>query len=222
MTPVDSATIEPPQAAIRPYRPADRDAVYAICLGTGDAGGDARALYRDPELIGHVYAGPYLALEPDLCFVLAEGDRVLGYVLGTRDSLRFEQACERDWFAPLRARYPMPEAAETGRDARMTRLIHAGYRADPELAAWPAHLHIDLLPAAQGRGWGTRLLQRFLGRLGELGAAGVHALTGPANPRAMAFYGRSGFAPVKSTPATIAYAMSLRRGLPWQNPRQSG
>ncbi len=211
------ATIEPPQLAIRPYRPADRDAVYAICLGTGDAGGDASALYRDPELIGHVYAGPYLALEPDLCFVLADRDRLVGYVLGTRDSPRFEAACERDWFSPLRVRYPMPDAAETGRDARMKRLIHAGYRADPALAAWPAHLHIDLLPAAQGRGWGARLLQRFLDRLRELDTAGVHALTGPANPRAMAFYGRSGFAPVKASAGTIAYAMSLR-----QDPRQSG
>jgi hypothetical protein len=137
---VQPATIEPPQLAIRPYRPADRDAVYAICLGTGDAGGDASALYRDPELIGHVYAGPYLALEPDLCFVLADRDRLVGYVLGTRDSPRFEAACERDWFSPLRVRYPMPDAAETGRDARMKRLIHAGYRADPALAAWPAHL----------------------------------------------------------------------------------
>jgi GNAT superfamily N-acetyltransferase len=222
MTPVQPSTIEPQQPAIRPYRPADRDAVYAICLGTGDAGGDASALYRDPELIGHVYAGPYLALEPDLCFVLAERHRVLGYVLGTRDSLRFGQSCERDWFAPLRRRYPAPADAEAGRDARMKRLIHAGYRADPELAAWPAHLHIDLLPAVQGRGWGTRLLQRFLGRLGELDAAGVHALTGPANPRAMAFYGQSGFAPVKASAGTIAYAMSLRRDEPWQNPRLSG
>ena len=216
------ATIEPPQPAIRPYRPADRDTVYAICLSTGDAGGDASALYRDPELIGHVYAGPYLALEPDLCFVLADRDRVVGYVLGTRDSTRFEAACERDWFSPLRMRYPLPDAAETGRDARMKRLIHAGYRADPELAAWPAHLHIDLLPAAQGRGWGARLLQRFLGRLRELDAAGVHALTGPANPRAMAFYGRSGFAPVKASAGTIAYAMSLGRDLSRQDPRQSG
>jgi hypothetical protein len=34
--------------AIRPYRPADRDALYAICIRTGDAGRDATALYRHP------------------------------------------------------------------------------------------------------------------------------------------------------------------------------
>ena len=32
--------------AIRPYRPANRGALRAICIRTGDAGQDATALYR--------------------------------------------------------------------------------------------------------------------------------------------------------------------------------
>jgi hypothetical protein len=44
-------------AQIRTFRPGDLDSLYRICLATGDAGADAAHLYRDPELIGHVYAG---------------------------------------------------------------------------------------------------------------------------------------------------------------------
>ena len=201
--------IEPRQLAIRPYRPDDLDAVYAICLRTGDAGGDATMLYRDPRLIGHVYAGPYVTLEPDLCFVLADPGAVFGYVLGTRDSLRFERLCERNWFVQLRQRYPAPAADDPSRDARMKRLIHMGYRADADLTAWPAHLHIDLLPSVQRKGWGGRLLRVFLDRLRELHVGGVHLLTGPSNPRAMAFYRQAGFTPIKTSASTIAYGMSL-------------
>lgn len=201
--------MEPQRLAIRQFSSDDLDAIYAICLATGDAGADASGLYRDPRLIGHVYAGPYVTREPELCFVLADRDATYGYVLGTRDSTGFEQWCESSWFAPLRQRYPPPAVDDPGRDARMSRLIHTGYRADPELAAWPAHLHIDLLPAAQGKGWGRRLLRAFIDRLLELDASGVHAVTGTRNPRAMAFYCRAGFAPIKAGENSIAYGKSL-------------
>jgi len=40
------------QAHIRPYRPADIDALYHICLLTGDRGQDATSLHHDPKLLG--------------------------------------------------------------------------------------------------------------------------------------------------------------------------
>ena len=53
-------------AIVRPYHPADLDALYRVCLETGDAGRDATALYDDPTLLGHVYAAPYALFEPEL------------------------------------------------------------------------------------------------------------------------------------------------------------
>lgn len=198
--------------SIRPYRRDDLDALYEICLRTADNGADARDLYDDPALPGHVFAAPYALLEPDLCFVLVAGDDVpCGYVVGTCDSARFEARCEAEWFPALRRRYRLPAADDPSRDARMVRLIHSGHRSDPDLAEFPAHLHIDLLPAAQGRGQGARLLEAFVQRLRELRVPALHALTGPGNPRAMRFYERSGFAPIKTTGRTIAYGRRLTR-----------
>ena len=54
--------------AIRPYHPSDLCALYRVCLLTGDSGQDASQLYRDPELLGHIYVAPYAVFEPDLCF----------------------------------------------------------------------------------------------------------------------------------------------------------
>ena len=59
-------------AVIRPFHPSDLPALYRICLLTGDAGGDATPLYRDPDLLGHVYLGPYPIADPGLTFVVVD------------------------------------------------------------------------------------------------------------------------------------------------------
>src|SRR4051812_19734403 len=90
---------EPPMPAptVRLYRPEDRDAVYDICIRTADAGGDARGLYRDPDLLPDMFAGPYTVLEPNLAFVLDDGGRAVGYVVGTSDTPRFARDFREKW-----------------------------------------------------------------------------------------------------------------------------
>src|SRR3546814_10637207 len=103
-------------AGIRGVRPDDRDALYAVVWATGHEGGDAAALYRDPRLRGHVYAGPYAALHPELVLVAEDAGGVAGYVLGTADTRAFEDRQEAEWWPPLRAAYPDP--ADTPPDRR--------------------------------------------------------------------------------------------------------
>ena len=97
-----------PVANIRPYRPGDIDALYQICLLTGDLGQDASSLYPDPKLIGHCFAAPYGLFEPALAFVAEDTAGVGGYVLGALDSQAFEKRLESDWWPQLRERYPEP------------------------------------------------------------------------------------------------------------------
>ncbi|GAA4336049.1 hypothetical protein GCM10023086_69030 [Streptomyces venetus] len=63
----------------------------------------------------------------------------------------------------------------------------------PELAAYPAHLHIDLLPQWQGSGHGRRLTRTFLQALQDRGVPAVHLVMATANTLAGAFYDRLGF-----------------------------
>jgi ribosomal protein S18 acetylase RimI-like enzyme len=198
--------------AIRPYHPSDLYALYRICLLTGDSGADASALFSDEELLGHCYVAPYAVLEPDLCFVLLDGGAPCGYILGARDSYAFHARCEQDWFPVLRTRYPFPHDSDRSLDADLIRHIHAGMRFDPDLAAYPAHLHIDLLPVAQGQGWGRALMQTFRTRLGALQAPAVHLWVGRRNTRAIGFYERVGFQPIKSSAGAICFGMQVEPG----------
>jgi ribosomal protein S18 acetylase RimI-like enzyme len=178
---------------IRPYHPSDLYALYRICLLTGDSGVDASALYRDPELLGHLYAAPYAVLEPDLAFVLTADGTPVGYTLGARDSQAFAERCEREWFPPLRERYPLPMESDASPDAGRIRHIHRGHYHHSSLAEYPAHLHIDILPVGQGGGYGRRLIETLLARMRDTGVSAVHLGVSPTNHRAIGFYEHVGF-----------------------------
>jgi ribosomal protein S18 acetylase RimI-like enzyme len=183
-------------ATIRPVRAGDRDALYDICVRTADAGGDATSQYADPQLPGHVWAGAYVALEPEHGFVVVDDrDEAIGYVLGALDSRAFEARLERQWWPPLRARYPLDDTAMTSSAERIARtLIHLPSAADETVVEdFPSHLHIDLLPVAQGRGDGRRLIDRLLEALRADGSQGVHLGVSARNLRAIGFYRAIGF-----------------------------
>jgi ribosomal protein S18 acetylase RimI-like enzyme len=74
---------------------------------------------------------------------------------------------------------------------------------------YPAHLHINLLPRAQGHGAGRRLIHRLLASLAEAGAGGVHWGVDPANTAAMGFYRKLGFAEVREEPGCVWFAGAL-------------
>jgi ribosomal protein S18 acetylase RimI-like enzyme len=174
---------------IRPYRASDLDKLYDICLATGDAGEDAAPLYRDPKLLGHVYAGPYAALAPDAIFVVEDEEGVGGYILGARNTLAFEAALVANWWPSLRALYPDVAAAMTP-DERMQRLIHhPPCTSRPIADAYPAHLHIDLLPRLRGKGVGRRMIDTWR----EVVRVSTHLAVGERNARAVRFYRAYGF-----------------------------
>ncbi|MBS0276428.1 MAG: GNAT family N-acetyltransferase [Proteobacteria bacterium] len=177
---------------IRPLRREDRDALYAICLKTGDAGQDATALYRDPELLGHLYAGPYVALEPESGFVLEDEDGIGGYIVGARDTYAFETRLEQEWWPPLRLRYPDPDALLEP-ERHLARSLHKPWHTPKRITEpYPSHLHINLLPRFQGR-WGRRMMDRWLAAMRDAGSPGAHLGVGTRNERAVRFYLRYGF-----------------------------
>lgn len=181
---------------IRPATPADRAALYDICLRTADSGEDGSHLFSDPELVGHVSAGPYLAHEPGFAFVLEDEAGVGGYVLGALDTRRFAGTLEREWWPGLRGCYPQPTTPPEARtrEERLRGLIHRPAPLPEDLlGAYPSHLHIDLLPRAQGQGQGKRLLRTLFGALRGAGSPGVHLGVGGKNARAQAFYEHVGF-----------------------------
>jgi ribosomal protein S18 acetylase RimI-like enzyme len=187
---------------------ADMAGVYRACLRMGDAGGDATDLYRDPDLLGHVYAGPYVARGIGTQLVVVDETGVAGYLLSADDTLDFEAWAEASWYPPLRARYP--RLGDGSRDAAMVELIHAPERTPRELASeYPAHLHIDLMPQVRGLGLGRTLIQALVDELRDRGVPGVHLGVDVANRNGIAFYEHLGFREVGREPGDLLMGMRL-------------
>jgi ribosomal protein S18 acetylase RimI-like enzyme len=176
---------------IRSYRKQDLDAVYDICVRTADNGTDARSHTSSDTLVGDVYAAPYVTLEPEHAHILDDGTgRAVGYIVGTADTERFVRRLRAEWIPVVAGRYPEGDP----RDADLLRrLHHPEWMLQPALSGYPAHLHIDLLPAWQGRGFGRGLMEAFLSGLRAAGVRGVHLGISPENTAARAFYDRLGF-----------------------------
>ena len=178
---------------IRPYRESDRDAVGDICVRTADAGGDSRHLYPDLELMPTIFAWPYTDMEPSLAFVADDGERAVGYVVGTADTPSFASRFESEWVPKVSDRYPPVDAPATPTENMVWLLHHPRRMIVPELAGYPAHLHIDLLPEYQRSGHGRALMTAFLGALAFQGVPAVHLGMVSVNTAARAFYDRLGF-----------------------------
>ena len=192
-----SRTVVPSDCAIRPARPGDESGAYYVCLKTGDHGADAEHLYADdPDALGRIFVGPYLAFERELSLILEDDEGICGYALGALDSRSFFERYEREWRPDLCRRF-----AEPSGDSRLwtpAQHVHHSYHHPdyfcPEpYAQFPSHLHIDLLPRAQGRGYGRQLIDRLEATLRDRGSPGVHLGLSARNMRAFGFYRRLGF-----------------------------
>ena len=188
---------------IRSARPGDQLGAYYVCLKTGDHGKDGEPFYReDPDALGRIFVGPYLAFEPELSLILEDEKGVCGYALGAFDSRAFFARYEADWRPDLCARFPEPQ----GDPRHWTRVQHVyswyhhpDYFCPEPYAAYPSHLHIDLLARARGHGYGRRMLEEVMHRLRQRGSPGVHLGMSELNEPAFGFYERLGFRELVST-----------------------
>ncbi|MFV2061977.1 MAG: GNAT family N-acetyltransferase [Chloroflexota bacterium] len=188
----------------------DLPGAYRTCLLTADAGQDASALHSDPDLLGHVYVGPYIARGTGTQLVVVDEAGAAGYLLSTDDTLEFDAWAEEAWWPPLRARYPILDDGSRG--AELIRHVHEPPRTPAELVeAFPAHLHIDLQARARGTGLGRELVERLLSDLRGRGVAGVHLGVGADNANAIGFYEHLGFREVGREPGALLMGQRLGR-----------
>lgn len=195
---------------IRPYAPADYDAVSRICTLTAEGGGDATGLYVSDELMPDIFVRPYVSLEPELAFVVEDAEGVAGYIVGVADTRAFVERFRREWLPRVEAAYEHTEPVVTKDDL----IRHLGFWPErmliPEVDEYPAHLHIDLLPRLQGQGLGRQLIDTLAAALRERGVTGLHLTMDAANTNARAFYDRLGFTELpSSTPDAPALGMRL-------------
>ncbi|QYO78074.1 GNAT family N-acetyltransferase [Devosia salina] len=194
---------------LRPYSPEDLDALYRICLETGDAGADATPLHNDPQLVGHIYAAPYGVLEPHNVFVAEDEQGVAGYVVGTHDTDAFAARLERDWWPALRSRYADAQDLTEADRGRVASILRPAHSPADLVASFPAHIHMNLLPRLRGQRVGTRLLALWIDKARASGVTGIHLGASASNTGGIAFWTRSGFAPQREEPGVVWFGMTL-------------
>ena len=185
-------------ATIRPYRDSDRAAIYDVCVRTANAGRGVGGRYSNDDLVPDIVAGPYLFLEPWHAYVLDNGERAVGYIIGTASTPHFVAAYPDRWLPRLRERYqPLPGPPVTEEEQRLDIMFHPERMLQPELAPHPAHLHINLLPGYQRLGHGRELMSTFLASVAAAGAPSCYLSVRRENAGAIRFYERLGWEPIE-------------------------
>jgi ribosomal protein S18 acetylase RimI-like enzyme len=165
-----------------------------------------------------MFSGYYTDEEPESAFVVEVDGVVSGYLLGAIDA-------RRAWDpGKVAARHVLRRgiALRRGTAGVIWRTVVDGVadvatkRLDPSALgfhdpAYPAHLHIDLLPEARGAGAGRRLVELWLERLRALDVPGCHLETFAENTGALAFFRSVGF---EATGPPVLIPGFRRRGAP--------
>lgn len=154
-----------------------------------------------------IWATPYIHLHPDYCFILDSGNgTAVGYIIGTPNNEQFLAKYHAEYLPTLDSiKLPKPSLDRSAKwvgeelPTAMLQLLHSPgeafhYKAFPQLVEqYPAHLHINLLPDYQQKGYGKLLMHRFLEKLNAERTKGVHLVLAADNINADKFYQKTGF-----------------------------
>jgi ribosomal protein S18 acetylase RimI-like enzyme len=183
---------------VRPYRVEDRAQVRHICHVTGYMGEPVAWMWRDVESFADLFTSYYTDAEPQSALVAELDGVVAGYLLGCVDSRRvwnpatiFGRHFVRRGigFRPGTAGVVWRSFGDVVVDGLRRRLPPVSLTDD----AWPAHLHIDLLPTIRGRGVGATLMRNWTDHLRTAGVPGCFLETLGENRGAIAFFESMGF-----------------------------
>jgi len=195
---------------IKNYSSEHHDSIYDICLKTGNSGKGAEHMHDDPMILGHIYAGPYINLEPESAFILHNEGHPCGYIIGAVDTQSFFNKVKSNWLLSLQKQYtePSDDSKPWNKDEELIHLIF--HPEEPVLfPAYPSHLHIDLLARAQGQGQGKQMMDHFLKYLKKKASKGVHLGLSVHNDRAFRFYKKYGLVELFWNKDTIFMGLSF-------------
>lgn len=121
------------------------------------------------------------AADTSFCIVDDE-DHPLGYILCESSATRYFENMKKYY------KVRMEELEPGSFDEFVRQQEYKLYETE-----YPAHLHIDILPAMQGQHAGTRLMNRLIEKLKEKGVHGLILGMDKRRPAAVSFYKKNGF-----------------------------
>ena len=166
---------------IRKAEIGDLERVEYICRMTADE--ESIKDENAGRIISLMYSTYYIEEETDNCFVLVDNGEVVGYIISSVNPLKLNKRYKEKYIKQIQE--------IDNKSAFMARFIPLPYLL--LRFKYPAHLHINLLPDYQGKGFGTKMINTLLSELKEKGIKSVMLLADSKNTGAIKFYKRNGF-----------------------------
>jgi GNAT superfamily N-acetyltransferase len=184
---------------IRQCEKKDIPEIIEICYKTGYVGEDLTNSnkFNDSYLFGLIFCLYYPLYEIENCFVAVDGNKVIGYIVGTHNSKR-----QRKWFI-IKMLWRIiirlfactiwrdPESFLTVMNFSKDITLKLG--PNNLFEQYPAHFHTDILSQYQRQGIGTMLIAKFEEHIKSKNICGIHLITSNNNHKAIKFYQSKGY-----------------------------
>ena len=186
-----------PEVIIRKYRPEDREYVRKICCDTGFMGEPMEIYFDDRNLFADFWCNYYTDYEPESCFVAEVDGKVVGYIFGCKDTVRYYKIMARKilpriFVNILKRKYKIgKKTLKYVLSAILNTLIYGIPKDFSE--EYPAHLHINIDKNYRRMGIGSKLMRAYFEYLKNEGIWGVHLGTTSNHKQAVPFYQKIGF-----------------------------
>lgn len=159
---------------VRPYCEKDRENVQLICIKTS---GFENADDKTKKQILSIYCDYYIDNEPESCFVLAdEEDSAVGYIISSSHTKKYKELM--------------------GIYCKRAKPILSYLSVLPNILLskkYPVHLHIDIDPKYQHKGYGSLLIKTLKEHHAKNGFKSLMLFVSADNKNAVSFYKRNGF-----------------------------
>lgn len=181
--------------SIRKYEERDFDGVRYTCLSSeGETLKGALG-----ECVLHTFCDYYIEREKENCFVLDDEGKAVGYIICAENYDEYKKIFDSEYL-PL----TKPLGEELYNWAKESTVLQNKYKSE-----YPAHMHIDLLPEYQRKGWGGKLLSTLFEHLKSKNIKGVMLTAGIENINAGKFYKKYGFEQLEIFGTDVAFGMKL-------------
>ncbi len=181
---------------IRLYQKQDRAFVRAIAYDTALLGDCAHPFFDEKETLADFLTAYFIDYEPCSCFIAQADGKLVGYLLGAKDSAVMNNVCCLKITPKLLIKAITRNVFFSGKNiafiSNYIRSFLMGEFRSPDFSkVYPSVLHINIQKDYRNRGIGTKLITVYLDYLVKEKIKGVHFAT--LSEKAARFYDKLGF-----------------------------
>jgi hypothetical protein len=171
------------QPVVRRFEERDRIAIRKICSDAALEKPNPQ-FHEDPELAPLYFTDYYLDYEPQSCFVCEVEGRVIGYLVGCKDTRVFNRIFHNRFLPRIVIRIGWKLLTLQYRKKETYRMLwwilterfQQTEKLSIPLDEYPAHTHLNIVPEYRGCGLSNHLSKAFRQHMKEMGITGLHAI----------------------------------------------